>query len=90
MNRNDPALAALAALVLTGLALELVAAALRPLLAHALALLLTAAGWRPKRQEEPAAANPSPLPTKPTREPPAPVRTTHPRRARKRPALAVG
>jgi hypothetical protein len=83
MNRNDPALAALA---LLGLALELVAVALRPLLAHALALLLTAAGWRPTTQKEAAAANPAPLPTKPTKNPPAPVRAG---RTRKRPALAV-
>lgn len=83
MNRNDPALAALA---LMGLALELVAVALRPLLAHALALLLTAANYRPATQIQEAAANPAPPPTKPTKEPPAPVRS---RRARKRPALAV-
>jgi hypothetical protein len=83
MNRNGPALAAL---VLLGLALELAAVALRPLLAHALALLLTAAGWRPTAAMETAAANPLPLPNKPTKQPPAPVRTA---RARKRPALAV-
>jgi hypothetical protein len=83
MNRNDPALAAL---VLLGLALELLAVALRPLLVHALALVLTAAGYRPASRMELAAANTAPLPMKPTKNPPAPVRAG---RTRKRPAMAV-